>query len=226
MPRPADSPPTPAAAADARPYHHGDLRRALLEAALAILRERGPEGLTLRAVARAAGVSQTAPYRHFADRAALVAGVAEDGFRRLFARLWQAVAAPLAPDETERARLQRLALEYLRFALEHPAEYRIMFGNALGGAQLEGSSVPLPASFTEARASVFALLREGIAQLQARGIVRSEDASAMALSAWALMHGLAMLTLDGQVAQAGEIAPEALALTATDLMMFGMDAGR
>jgi AcrR family transcriptional regulator len=226
VPRSPDSPP-PINASAARPYHHGDLRRALLEAALTILRERGPEALTLRAVARAAGVSQTAPYRHFPDGAALVAGVAEDSFRRLFERLYQAVGAPPAPGETERAGLQRLALEYLRFALAHPAEYRIMFGRALGGAQAAGASGPPPASYAEARSSVFALLRGGIAQLQERGMVRSGDASAMALSAWALMHGLAMLTLDGQVTQAGgELSPEALALTATSLMMFGMDAGR
>jgi AcrR family transcriptional regulator len=213
-----------------RPYHHGDLRRALLDASLTILRERGPDALTLRGVARAAGVSPTAPYRHFADRAALVAGVAEDGFRRLFARMRQAVAAPPAPGETARAGLQRLALAYLAFALEHPAEYRIMFGRALGDAAgdagVDGPSGPRPAPFVEARASVFAFLRGGIAHLQEQGMVRAGDASAMALSAWALMHGVAMLTLDGQVARAGEMPPEELAVTATNLMMFGMDAGR
>jgi AcrR family transcriptional regulator len=218
---------TPAAT---RPYHHGDLRRALLDAALTILRERGPDALTLRGVARAAGVSATAPYRHFADRAALVAGVAEDGFRRLLARMRQAVAAPPAPGETERAGLQRLALAYLGFALEHPAEYRVMFGPALGDAASDAvaqeASGPLPVSFVEARASVFAFLRGGIAHLQERGMVRAGDPSALALSAWALMHGLAMLTLDGQVARAGAMPTEELALTATNLMMFGMDGGR
>jgi hypothetical protein len=97
---------------------------------------------------------------------------------------------------------------------------------AAGGAAAEDASGPLPESYAEARASVFAFLRGGIAQLQERGMVRAGDASAMALSAWALMHGLTMLTLDGQVARAGETPPEELALTATNLMMFGMDAGR
>jgi len=217
VPRSSD----PTSPADRRPYHHGDLRRALLDAALALLRESGPEALTLRGVARAAGVSQTAPYRHFADRTAIVAGVAEDGFRRLFDRMRRAVAAPPAPGETERAGLQRLALEYLRFALEHPAEYRIMFGNELA----TGASGALPAGFVEARELVFALLRGGISRLQEQGLVRPGDASLMALSAWALMHGLVMLTLDGQVARAGQVAPEELALAATNLMMFGMDAG-
>jgi AcrR family transcriptional regulator len=217
-----------------RPYHHGDLRRALVDASLTILRTQGPEALTLRAAARAAGVSQTAPYRHFADRAALVAGVAEDGFRRLHARLVAVATAPPAPGSTERAGLQRLAVEYLRFALEHPAEYRIMFGGELaawrgagaasGGAP-EASPNASADSFAEARGRVFALLRGGIARLQAVGLVRGGDPATMALSAWALVHGVAMLALDGQVARAGAASPEELALAATELMMFGMAPG-
>src|SRR5919107_731159 len=74
-------------------YHHGDLRQALLDAALELLRAEGAAALTLRAVARAAGVSQAAPYRHFADRGALVAAVAEEGFERLGAAMMGAMAA-------------------------------------------------------------------------------------------------------------------------------------
>src|SRR5688500_16694219 len=106
-----------------RAYHHGDLRRALLDAALPLVRDGGPEALTLRAVARAAGVSQTAPYRHFADRAALVAAVADEGFERLHARLLAAVTAPERTtgrkQETPRAGLQAIAVAYVEFALEH-----------------------------------------------------------------------------------------------------------
>ena len=200
-------------------YHHGDLRRALLDVSTALLRKRGPAGLTLRAVARAAGVSQTAPYRHFPDRMALVAAVAEDGFNRLRDRMFAAVTAPSPRGSTERARLQRLAIEYLRFGIEHPAEYRIMFGG-----ELTGAAKTLAPSFNEARGSVFELLRIGIERLQEGGMVRKGDAAAMALSAWALMHGLVMLTLDGQVARGGDMKPEELADTATNLMMFGMNA--
>src|SRR5688572_2247793 len=85
-----------------RAYHHGDLRRALLDAALTILRTEGLDALTLRAAARAAGVSQTAPYRHFDDRTALLAGVAEDGFVRLRERLQRAVSTPPPPGSTQR----------------------------------------------------------------------------------------------------------------------------
>ena len=199
------------------PYHHGDLRRALVESALPLLREGGVEALTLRAVARAARVSQTAPYRHFADRAALVAAVAEDGFRRLRERLIAAARAPArttgCAQQTARGGLQAIALAYVRFALEHPEEYRVMFGaEVAASAPAEGSE----------RQQVYSLLRDGIAALQQGGLVRAGDAGTMALSAWSLVHGLAMLALDGQLSGAQPKAAEEQTLAATDLLMFGM----
>ena len=198
-----------------RPYHHGDLRQALLDAALPLLRKGGPEALTLRAVARAAGVSQTAPYRHFADRDALVAAVADDGFRRLHTELVTAVRAPAKTlgkeAKTERAGLQALALAYVRFALRHPAEYRVMFGGELPASR-KGSS----------REAVFQFLRGGIERLQQLKLVRSGDSYALALSAWALVHGVVLLALDGQLAGKAAPKPDELTLTATELLMFGM----
>lgn len=203
-----------------RGYHHGDLRRALVDAAIPLLRDGGPEGLTLRAVARAAGVSQTAPYRHFADRAELVAAVAESGFRRLHARLVDAARVPAATlghaPATARGGLQAVAMAYVRFALEHPAEYRVMFGGEM--ATLEKTGIGL----ATARDEVFALLRGGIAMLQEQGLVRDGDPRAIALTAWALVHGLVMLSLDGQVSGAEAASPEELTRTATGLLMFGM----
>jgi AcrR family transcriptional regulator len=203
-----------------RGYHHGDLRRALVDAAIPILRDGGPEALTLRAVARAAGVSQTAPYRHFADRAELVAAVAEAGFRRLHARLVDAARAPAAtlgqPPATARGGLQAIAMAYVRFALEHPAEYRVMFGGEM--AALAASRRDL----ATARDDVFALLRGGIATLQEQGLVRDGDTRAIALTAWALVHGLVMLALDGQMSGPEGASPEELTRTATGLLMFGM----
>jgi len=198
-------------------YHHGDLRRALVDAAIPLLRSGGAEALTLRAVAREAGVSQTAPYRHFADRAALVAAVAEDGFRRLRARLITAVRAPAKAtgkaQQTARGGLQALALAYVRFALDHPEEYRVMFGSEVAASPAEEGS---------ARQEVFALLRGGIAALQQQALVREGDASTMALSAWSLVHGLAMLALDGQLSGAQMPSADELTLEATELLMFGM----
>src|SRR5215210_6276799 len=198
-------------------YHHGDLRRALVDAAVPLLRTGGAEALTLRAVARDAGVSQTAPYRHFADRAALVAAVADDGFRRLHTRLTAAARAPGRTtgrvQHTARGGLQAIALAYVRFALEHPEEYRVMFGREVAAA---------PASEGSARQEVFALLRGGIATLQTQGLVRDGDPGIIALSAWSLVHGLAMLALDGQLSGPQMSSAESLTLEATELLMFGM----
>jgi AcrR family transcriptional regulator len=198
-------------------YHHGDLRRALVDAAVPLLRTGGAEGLTLRAVAREAGVSQTAPYRHFADRAALVAAVADDGFRRLHKRLTAAARAPGRTtgrvQHTARGGLQAIALAYVRFALEHPEEYRVMFGREVAAA---------PAAEGSARQEVFALLRDGIATLQTQGLVRGGDPSVIALSAWSLVHGLAMLALDGQLSGRQMPSAEALTMQSTELLMFGM----
>ncbi|HJU64516.1 MAG TPA: TetR/AcrR family transcriptional regulator [Gemmatimonadaceae bacterium] len=197
-----------------RAYHHGDLRQALLDAALPLLRKGGPQALTLRAVARAVGVSQTAPYRHFADRSALVAAVAEDGFRRLHGQLMAAAAAPEKTlgkaTQTARAGLQAIALAYVRFALAHPAEYRVMFGGDLPAAA-KGS----------ARQAVFEFLRGGITELQRQKLVGDGDTHSMALTAWALVHGLVMLALDGQLS-GKQASPEQLTITATELLMFGM----
>src|SRR3954470_12614732 len=104
-------------------YHHGDLKAGLIDAASDILSREGPEALTLRAVARRAGVSQAAPYRHFADRRALVAAVAERGFERMQAAMMTAMSA----DPAGRPGLKQLAIAYVRFGHESPAEYRVMF---------------------------------------------------------------------------------------------------
>src|SRR5829696_7548039 len=113
----------PAPSSESRPYHHGDLRGALVRSALELLRTQGPEALTLRGVARAAGVSQAAPYRHFSDRRALVAAVAEEGFRRLHAAMLEAYRANPGPQG-----FRQIAFAYVHFARSSPAEYRIMFG--------------------------------------------------------------------------------------------------
>ena len=201
-------------ASASRAYHHGDLRRALVDAAIPLIRKGGAEALTLRAVARAAGVSQTAPYRHFADRAALVAAVADRGFERLHARLIEAVKVPARTTgrgrQTARGGLQAIAVAYVRFALDQPEEYRIMFGPEISAAEKS----------SESRARVFAFLQQGIEMLQERKLVRAGDPHAMALAAWSLVHGLAMLMIDGQLGSTKSSIE--LTIQSTDLMMFGM----
>ncbi|MEV5974861.1 TetR/AcrR family transcriptional regulator [Streptomyces sp. NPDC051921] len=162
-------------------YHHGDLRAACLRAARELLEEDGSAGLSLRAVARRAGVSATAPYRHYADRDALVSAVAAEGYRELAAHLAAAHPAPSAPDD-----LAAVAVVYVRFALDHPALFRAMFAEPCD-----------PTS--EERVAATAVITEYV-----HGIVRdafpgAADAVALATSVWALVHGLAFLHLDGKL---------------------------
>ncbi|MEX2179538.1 MAG: TetR/AcrR family transcriptional regulator [Gemmatimonadaceae bacterium] len=197
-----------------RAYHHGDLRSALLASALEILQREGIEGLTLRAVARAAGVSQSAPYRHFADRRQLMAGVAAQGFRAMEqAMLAEMQRTPDAP----RLGLKMVAVAYVKFGLANPALYRVMFGPEVANTE------DLP-ELRETGRGVLGFVSEGIRRLQEAGLVGPGDPWLMAVTTWSTLHGLVMLTLDGQT---HGVAPslEALLDEATRIMMFGM-AGR
>ncbi|MGJ7416146.1 TetR/AcrR family transcriptional regulator [Streptomyces cinereoruber] len=161
-------------------YHHGDLRAACLRAARELLEEDGSAGLSLRAVARRAGVSATAPYRHYADRDALVSAVAAEGYRELAEHLAGAHPSPSTPDE-----LAAVAVAYVRFALEHPALFRAMFAEPCDPTSAE-------------RVAATAAISEYV-----RGIVRATfpdaDAEALSTTVWALVHGLAFLHLDGKL---------------------------
>ncbi|MEV6194950.1 TetR/AcrR family transcriptional regulator [Streptomyces sp. NPDC051920] len=162
-------------------YHHGDLRAACLRAARELLEEDGSAGLSLRAVARRAGVSATAPYRHYADRDALVSAVAAEGYRELAEHLAAVHPAPSTPDD-----LAAVAVVYVRFALDHPALFRAMFAEPCD-----------PTS--EERVAATAVIREYV-----QGIVRdafpgTDDAAALGTTVWALVHGLAFLHLDGKL---------------------------
>lgn len=166
-------------------YHHGDLRRALLRAAEARLAEDGPAGLSLRDLARMAGVSHNAPYRHFPDREALLAALAAEGFRRLAAALAEAVAA--APPG---GRLQAAGRAYLGFAAAHRALYLLMFGPGLAKAAHP--------ELREASLAAMEALRGAAAEA---GPASGPRARHGAIGAWALVHGLAHLIADGQLAR-------------------------
>jgi AcrR family transcriptional regulator len=202
-----------------QPYHHGDLRQALVDAAIQLLREGGVSALTLRAAARKAGVSQAAPYRHFADHADLLAAVAADGFERLREAVIQSARSATSPREG----LRGLARAYVRFGVKHPAEYRVMFGADTAG---HGRFPALDSQSS----SVYQILVDGIVGLQELGLVRSGDPMAIALTAWSTMHGLVMLVLDGRGPFDGDRTPgvteqlENQVTIATELLMFGMAA--
>ena len=154
-------------------YHHGDLRSALLHSAGELLEEQGLESLRLREAARRAGVSHNAPYRHFSDRDALLAALAAEGFGMLAGAL-------------ENRAGREMGEAYVRFALEHPNRFRLMFGGQL---QLERH----PELASSARHTYEALLAAF------HDLPSPETAAA---AAWSLVHGLAHLLLDGHLASA------------------------
>ncbi|MER5598487.1 TetR/AcrR family transcriptional regulator [Streptomyces sp. NPDC002265] len=162
-------------------YHHGDLRAACLRAARELLEEDGSAGLSLRAVARRAGVSATAPYRHYADRDALVSAVAAQGYRELAEHLAAAHPAPSTPDD-----LAAVAVVYVQFALEHPALFRAMFAEPCD-----------PTS--EERVAATAVISEYVRTIVRDAFPGADDTGALATTVWALVHGLAFLHLDGKL---------------------------
>lgn len=175
-----------------KPYHHGNLRIALLDAAADILAREGVTKLSLRGVARGAGVSQTAPYRHFKDKAALLAAVAARGFQGLA----NAMREGAAKHEEPRDRLAEIGRTYIRFALEHDAVFRLMFG----------PEIPDKSADAELRAAAddaFAALASTAAGFNGEDTTKfqgeSDGAPDQAFTAWCFVHGLATLLIDQQI---------------------------
>ncbi|MFJ9108958.1 TetR/AcrR family transcriptional regulator [Streptomyces sp. NPDC102283] len=187
-----------------RTYHHGDLRRVILDAALDVIATNGPGALSLRDLARRAGVSHAAPAHHFKDRTGLLTAVAAEGYA-LFA---DALAG--APDLRERG------VAYVRFAATHPAHFQVMFQ-----PDLHRTDDP---DLLAARARATEAVRAGVADLPPAG--RGEDERLAGLAAWSLAHGFATLLLSGNLADAVEgRAPEAVFRSLTGLI-FTSENGR
>jgi AcrR family transcriptional regulator len=182
-----------------RSYHHGNLRLALIEAALELLSEGGTEALSLRAVARRAGVSAMAPYRHFADKEALLAAVAAHGFDRLEATLSAADSGATDP----RGALAAQGAAYVRFACDDPALFRLMFGAARPRNSPELGS---------AGDAAYAMLARRVASF-----CLESERDDVALTCWSVVHGLASLLVDGQLRQ--DTSPAMLAERVTRLVL-------
>ena len=192
-------------------YHHGNLRRALIEGALHILESEGLSGLSLRAAARRAGVSEAAPYRHFADKEALLAAAAEEGFRALSAAMREArgrAGGDLAP------RFRATGMTYVRFAVENPARFRLMFGREVADRD---SHAPLRQAAEES----FGMLVAGIEEGQKAGLIRDGDPRELSMAAWSMVHGLSALLMDGQLAKGSEDL-EAVAAGVLRHLFFGL----
>ena len=167
-----------------RTYHHGDLRRALIEAGLDLLEQRDADALSLREVARAVGVSATAVYRHFPDKDALLDALSAEGFERLAAAQHAAAEAAGGGE----AGFAATGMAYVRFALANPALFRLAFRATSARNILDAPPEHIP--------DAIAFLR---ANAQAAAEKADADPRVVAIRAWALVHGLAVLILDGQV---------------------------
>lgn len=197
----ADAPET-AKAADAAGYHHGHLREALVDAGLQVLEEMDRADLSLREVARRVGVSANAVYHHFANKEALLAALAAEGFRRL----GQAQLNPPAEATGVRSPLHQAGLAYVRFAMAHPALFRLMYGGFTAG---QNHPELVNASMDSLEASM---------QAANRHLPGGDDANPASpqdmLLLWAIVHGLSNLALGGQLgyfgSEPGEIADAVL----------------
>jgi AcrR family transcriptional regulator len=198
-------------------YQHGNLRAALIQAGLKLLNDVGVSGLSLRAAAQLAGVSHAAPYRHFADKEALVAAIGEQGFRLLTARMREEVAA--AQPATAIERLRALGLGYVSFAVAHPAYLRVIFGSV-------ASSMAKTPDLQAAGDEAYHVLREAVAAGIASGELRAGDVDVLALSCWSSVHGLSMLmverALPSELCEA--VAARATTTSVLDLLFDGLAA--
>ncbi len=170
-------------------YHHGDLRRQLISAGVELVAERGVDGFSMRELARRAGVSHAAPYHHFPTRAALVRAVVADSYGLLANALRDATDGLGDPLDAIRA----MGVAYVDFAITNPARYRLMFRS-----ELAGSSADPHVSAEEVGADAFAVLIGAFELADQHGLLAERTtAASAAIAAWASVHGVASLILEG-----------------------------
>ncbi len=187
----------------AHAYHHGNLRQALVDQAVATIRDKGVEALTLRDAGARLRVSRTALYRHFADKQSLLAAVATEGFRTFR----QALADAWNGGGHTPAGFVAMGEAYIRFALANSSHYRVMFG---GYVAKDGWHAELMAESDGA----FRVLLDALVELQQAGRVRHDDAAELAVFVWASVHGAAMLGIAGQLARKGASLDDVIHRTA------------
>jgi len=170
-------------------YHHGDLREALIQAAIELLPIKGASGLSLREVAKAAGVSHTAPYRHFKDKAALLTAIAQTGFELLMGHMAQVVENH---KDDPRQQLIAVATAYVDLGLKNPELMNLMFGGILDPDTLSEE-------YCGTSDKAFDGLLEIIIAGQEAGVFKQENPKIIAVTAWSLVHGLMMLITAGHM---------------------------
>jgi AcrR family transcriptional regulator len=195
------------------PYHHGDLRDALVCAAEKLLEERGAGGLSLREVAKLAGVSHAAPYRHFRSKSQLLEAVAKAGFEQLAS--FVATVRSDHPGEPAR-QLMAAGQAYVEWAIANPERTRLMYGG-----MMKSDTVPedLHTAAESAYEAIYQVMDEG----RRTGIFGGMDTDSMVVSAWSLVHGLTMLLLgSGKLDPAGPEEVRALVSTVCKTALYGI----
>jgi AcrR family transcriptional regulator len=205
-----------------RAYHHGDLRRVLIDAALKLAEEGGPEAVSVREAARRAGVSAGAPFRHFASRGALMTAVAEEAQRRFRAEIETALAT--APVDDPLKRFRSFGLAYLRWAMKNPAHFEII---SSGRHFDHDGAEALSRDNAELLALTEQMLDDALARGQLKGQIRSADLKRIRIAGRALVYGFARMNVDGHFPRwgvaKGEVEPMAEAVV--DLFISGIGKG-
>jgi AcrR family transcriptional regulator len=222
MPRPAKPSTTKSAGSSAarprrrpapKPYHHGDLRRALVEAALELVGEGGVEAVSVREAARRSGVSPGAPFRHFQSRTALITAVAEEAQRRFRAEIAAAIAK--VPGGDPLARFRAIGVAYLRWAMRNPAHFEVISNGKYfdhdGAAELSRDN-----------AEIIAMTEAALAEAFAQGQLRSPDIRLVQIAGRALVYGFARMNIDGHFPRWGVADAAATAEAMVDLFIDGI----
>jgi AcrR family transcriptional regulator len=183
-----------------KPYHHGDLRRVLIDAALQLVGEGGPDAVSVREAARRAGVSPGAPFRHFENRDALMNAAAEEAQRRLHAEIEAALAEAPVDDPLERFR--RIGLAYLRWAMRNPTHFEIISSRRFFDHDKS-------ADVSRDNNELIGLTGRTLAEAFAKGQLRSADLRQVQIAGRALVYGFARMNIDGHFSRWGVDAAEA-----------------
>ena len=201
-------------AKEQRPYHHGDLRRSLIASGSKMIEEKGLAGLSLREVARAAGVSHTAPYRHFQDKADLLAAIAQKGFEQLTA---DAETAARSHSGDPHKQFVAASVQYILFGVRNPRMAHLLFGGVI-------NMRTAPRPLKQASWAAFQLVETIINEGKAAGVFRNRDTMELAVTTWSGIHGLAQLISGGYLARlaATEKQVETLGTMVCELILTGI----
>jgi AcrR family transcriptional regulator len=172
-------------------YHHGDLKNALIKAGVKILAKEGVNGLSLRKVAKHAGVSHAAPYSHFADKQALIAAISTEGFKQLHKKIASVREVHSKNPDTL---LKETARSYIQFATNEPDRFKLMFSSVIE----KEKDYP---EFVAASMENFLQLVSIVEACQQAGLLKSGPSDLMAVSVWASVHGMITLILEGQISR-------------------------